>query len=86
MCCSPWGCKELDMTGQLNNNKDYSPGDNSYHSEELMLEKLRWSFQHVFVFVFFFSFNQNLLSSNCVPNTGNTVLNKMGTTSALMSL
>ena len=18
-CCSPWGCKELDMTGQLNN-------------------------------------------------------------------
>ena len=20
-CCSPWGCKELDMTGPLNNNK-----------------------------------------------------------------
>ena len=20
VCCSPWGCKELDMTGQLNNN------------------------------------------------------------------
>ena len=20
-CCSPWGCKELDMTGWLNNNK-----------------------------------------------------------------
>ena len=20
MCCSPWGCKELDMTQQLNNN------------------------------------------------------------------
>ena len=20
-CCSPWGCKELDMTEQLNNNK-----------------------------------------------------------------
>ena len=19
-CCSPWGCKELDATGQLNNN------------------------------------------------------------------
>ena len=19
-CCSPWGCKESDMTGQLNNN------------------------------------------------------------------
>ena len=19
MCCSPWGCKELDMTGRLNN-------------------------------------------------------------------
>ena len=19
-CCSPWGCKELDTTGQLNNN------------------------------------------------------------------
>ena len=22
-CCSPWGCKELDMTEQLNNNNDY---------------------------------------------------------------
>ena len=21
-CCSPWGCKELDTTWQLNNNKD----------------------------------------------------------------
>ena len=21
MCCSPWGCKELDRTKQLNNNK-----------------------------------------------------------------
>ena len=20
-CCSPWGCKELDMTGRRNNNK-----------------------------------------------------------------
>ena len=20
-CCSPWGCKELDMTERLNNNK-----------------------------------------------------------------
>ena len=64
MCCSPWGCKKLDMTGQLNN-KDYSPGDTvSDYSEELMLEKLHWSFQHSF---FFFPFNQNLLSSNCVP-------------------
>ena len=22
-CCSPWGHKELDMTGQLKNNKNY---------------------------------------------------------------
>ena len=22
MCCSPWGCKELDTTEQLNNNKN----------------------------------------------------------------
>ena len=22
VCCSPWGCKELDSTGKLNNNKD----------------------------------------------------------------
>ena len=22
-CCSPWGCKELDMTERLNNNKIY---------------------------------------------------------------
>ena len=22
-CCSPWGCKELDMTEQLNNNGSY---------------------------------------------------------------
>ena len=21
-CCSPWGCKELDMTERLNNNKN----------------------------------------------------------------
>ena len=21
-CCSPWGCKDLDMTQQLNNNKN----------------------------------------------------------------
>ena len=21
VCCSPWGCKELDMTERLNNNK-----------------------------------------------------------------
>ena len=21
-CCSPWGCKEADMTERLNNNKD----------------------------------------------------------------
>ena len=30
MCCNPWGCKELDMTGQLNNNSKM-PG--SKHSE-----------------------------------------------------
>ena len=24
-CCSPWGCKELDMTGWLNNNKVFCP-------------------------------------------------------------
>ena len=22
-CCSPWGCKESDMTERLNNNKKY---------------------------------------------------------------
>ena len=22
-CCSPWTCKELDVTEQLNNNRDY---------------------------------------------------------------
>ena len=22
VCCSPWGCKELDMTEQLNNNNN----------------------------------------------------------------
>ena len=22
-CCSPWGCKKLDMTRQLNNNNNY---------------------------------------------------------------
>ena len=24
-CCSPWGCKELDMTEQLENNNNPSP-------------------------------------------------------------
>ena len=28
-CCSPWGCKELDMTEQLNNDKDR--GDMDFH-------------------------------------------------------
>ena len=23
ICCSPWGCKELDMTEQLNNKNDH---------------------------------------------------------------
>ena len=23
VCCSPWGCKESDMTGRLNNNNIY---------------------------------------------------------------
>ena len=23
LCCSPWGCKELDTTEQLNNNSNY---------------------------------------------------------------
>ena len=24
VCCSPWGCKELDMTEQLNNNNEFT--------------------------------------------------------------
>ena len=24
-CCSPWGCKESDVTEQLNNNHSFSP-------------------------------------------------------------
>lgn len=31
------------------------------------------------------TFHQNLLSSRCVPNTGNTAVTKMDTGSALMS-
>ena len=27
VCCSPWGCKELDMTKQLNNNRASSYDD-----------------------------------------------------------
>ena len=23
VCCSPWGCKETDMTERLNNSRDY---------------------------------------------------------------
>ena len=26
-CCSPWGCKELDVTEQLNNNKHMESQD-----------------------------------------------------------
>ena len=26
VCCSPWGCKELDMTQRLNNNKGGNGG------------------------------------------------------------
>ena len=26
VCCSPWGCKEMDMTEQLNNNDSTTVG------------------------------------------------------------
>ena len=25
-CCSPWGCKESDITGGLNNNRQHTEG------------------------------------------------------------
>ena len=30
-CCSPWGCKELDMTGQLNNNNENNGKESNMH-------------------------------------------------------
>ena len=30
-CCSPWGCKELDMTGQLNKNNTNIKRDSLFH-------------------------------------------------------
>ena len=27
MCCSPWDCKESDMTERLNNNNKFNQGD-----------------------------------------------------------
>ena len=30
-CCSPWGCKELDTTEQLNNNNTYVDATLSIH-------------------------------------------------------
>ena len=34
VCCSPWGCKELDMTKRLNSNNDiYKTPTPSHHSQ-----------------------------------------------------
>ena len=34
VCYSPWGCKESDMTEQLNNNKMYLTKDRKQREEE----------------------------------------------------
>ena len=30
VCCSPWGCKELNMTGRLKNNNTWEAHDQIY--------------------------------------------------------
>ena len=31
VCCSPWSCKESDMTELLNNNNSFPRADTKYH-------------------------------------------------------
>ena len=43
MCCSPWGCKELDMIGQLNkNNRRYLPSIFGQMSMQIMFFAYVW--------------------------------------------
>ena len=50
VCCSPWGCKELDMTERLKNNNVYC----------------LWCWHHnVFYFKFFFILEQSWLTTLC---------------------
>ena len=38
LCCSPWGCKELDMTERLNNDKNKSCPDGSILHQWMLLK------------------------------------------------
>ena len=35
VCCSPWGHKESDMTGQLNKNNERVDLNSSHHKEKI---------------------------------------------------
>ena len=40
VCYSPWGCKEPDTTGQLNNNINVIPWYGSNHTNNLFIQLL----------------------------------------------
>ena len=44
MCCSSWGCKELDMTDQLDNNKKIHDkgGKNTLWRKDLLFNRWCW--------------------------------------------
>ena len=63
LCCSPWGCPELDMTRQLNNSSNSASGGGSGCREkrltiEATISKLRWGHGTLILasLLFFFNF------------------------------
>ena len=51
-CCSPWGCKELEMTKQLNTTttlelRQYVKYDKPEESAEEEFQNLDWKYQHL---------------------------------------
>ena len=42
-CCSPWGCKELDMTGHLNYNNDESLEKGMTTHSNILVWRIPWT-------------------------------------------
>ena len=62
VCCSPWSCKELDMTEQLNNNNNYTTSRASENTElmiydsRIRIDAKKWHYYFLGIRFFFFFF------------------------------
>ena len=60
VCCSPWSCKELDMTEQLNNNNNYTTSRASENTElmiydsRIRIDAKKWHYYFLGIRFFFF--------------------------------